>query len=315
MDELVVKPGEIILLDKQSSGVNPALVYHDSKAVGSRPAIRSVLCRIAGWLLNRDGAATWAEVTNLPWWELRARHVSVIRARLVETVSPRTVNRDLSILRAVITVAWANEQISTDAYQHAVHVKGVDKDTTKAGRTLTGEELKTLFVTCTEFGPKKGSLMAAMLVVMFGAGLRRIEITRLSLEDVDLTTGTLHVLGKRNKKRAAYLDLGWCPFLEHWITVRGHAPGPLFTHHNGKAYTPKGISSVVEHVRFRARLEHWTPHDLRRTFGTMLLRTKDLLTVQKLMGHANLSTTRIYDHRTEDEAKAAVSALAPDKLK
>src|SRR6266702_2230303 len=295
------------MTDKTNApGVNPARVYHDAKAKGSRPAVRSVLNRLAGWLLGLDRAATWEETTALPWWEVRARHVSLLRARLVEAGAARTTNRDLSLLRSVLTVAWENEQMPLEAYQRAVHVKGVDKDKTKAGRALKVEELRELMKTCEEMPEREGVRAAAILATMYGAGLRRVEIARGVLyESVDVETGEIRVLGKRSKIRKAYMAPGWVRYLRSWRVLRGDAPGAFF-----ELTSPESVARVIEEVRERAGVAHFTPHDLRRSFGTHLLSdNRDLGLVKELMGHDDVRTTLLYDRRGEVEMREAITSL------
>jgi site-specific recombinase XerD len=306
------QPGAALAPRAQPAGPNPALVYHDAKAPGSRPAIRSVLCRLGGWMLGREEPVSWEEACSIPWWEVRARHVAVLRARLAEASAPRTVNRDLSILRAVLKMAWRNEQLPDEAYHRAVSEPGVEKDTTKAGRALSLDELRALFIACARM-ERRGALAAAVFSVMYGAGLRRVEVVRLQLSDVDLRERVLSVLGKRGKPRAAYLAPGWISYLEGWIQARGATPGPLFCHAwagDLAPYSPWRLAVLLEEVRREAGVDPFTPHDLRRSFGTHLLsQGKDLSLVRDLMGHKDIRTTAIYDRRGEVEQRQAVLDL------
>jgi len=293
-----------------NTGPNPALVYYLAKAKGSQPAIKSVLRRLAGWLLGRVAPASWEEAVSLAWWEIRSRHVVLLRGRLIEVSTPRTVNRDLSVLRSVLETAWKNNQMDTDSYQKAVSEKGVEKDTTKAGRALAPSEITSLMAACSEMAPPRGPMAAAILAIMYGAGLRRIEVAKLELGAVAFDTGALSVLGKRNKQRVAYIAPGWVRFLRAWREVRTDAPGPLFCHDGMKPYSAYGVATIIEEIRERAGVAPFTPHDLRRSFGTHLLGAgRDLSLVRDLMGHSDIRTTAIYDRRGEGEKQEAVSSL------
>lgn len=293
------------------TGPNPAVVYVASKGEGSRAAIRSVLCRLAGWLLGRAAPATWDEACALPWWEVRARHVSVLRARLVEVAAPRTINRDLSVLRAVLRTAWRNDQMATDPYMKAVAEPGVGPDASKTGRALDPAEMRALLRVCEEMAAPAGPRAAAILALMYGAGLRRVQIARLDVADVDLGALAITNVGKRDKRHVAYLAPGLARYLRAWLDVRGAAPGPLFpSKRGGRHYTSNGIWRFVDEIRDHAGIAPFTPHDLRRSFGTHLLEQgEDLAIVKELMGHANLQTTTIYDRRGEASKMKAVQAL------
>lgn len=285
--------------------INPAIIYIGALAGGSRPAIRSALCRLAGWLLGLDRPASWEEASRLPWWEVRARHVAALRSRLAACAAPRTVNRDLSALRSVLRVAWEAEQMSSDAYQRAVGVRGVSKDETKAGRPLSPVEVRALLDT-------PDSMAAAVVATMYGGGLRRVEITRLKLEDVDLETGALRVHGKRDKWRTDYVPQGrLLDCLKAWRVERGGDAGAFFCHgKDWKSYSTEAIANLMEETRLEAKVAPFTPHDLRRSFGThMLAAGVDLALVQKMMGHSDIRTTIIYDRRDETAKLAAAQKL------
>lgn len=290
---------------------NPAIVYHDAKDEGSRPAIRAVLNRIAAWLVGAERALSWEKTTLIPWWEVRARHVALVRAKLIETSAPRTVNRDLSILRNVLRIAWENEQMTTDQYQHARGVRGVDKDKSKAGRALSVEELRALVRAARELaaGDPPDARPLAALALMYGAGLRRAEVVGVRVENLDLDHARLALVGKRRKRRVAYLAPGWADLIRTWSKSRP-ASGPLFD-----VRAPESVWRWVAELRERAAVAPFTPHDLRRSFGTHLLALgNDLALVRDLMGHDDVRTTMLYDRRGESEMQKGIEVLPhPDR--
>src|SRR5262245_58441191 len=92
---------------------NPARVYLDPLAPGSRPAMRAALRRIAGLV-----GLAWE---RLPWHFLRYEHTSAIRARLLELgLAPSTVNRCLSALRGVLGESLTMGLLSAQDHAHAV---------------------------------------------------------------------------------------------------------------------------------------------------------------------------------------------------
>jgi len=146
---------------------------------------------------------------------------------------------------------------------------------------------------------------AAVLILLYGAGLRIGEALSLTKGDIDglLESGrdTLSVTGKGNKTRLvpllpqalqavrAYRDA--CP----WLTAAG--PGDrFFIGARGGALDPAIVQKRVREIRRGLGLpESVTPHALRHSFATHLLGAGgDLRTIQELLGHASLSTTQRY---------------------
>jgi integrase/recombinase XerC len=139
----------------------------------------------------------------------------------------------------------------------------------------------------------------AVLILLYGCGLRISEALGLTCRDAPTDTDTLTITGKGNKTRLVpvlplareavrqYLDL--CP--------RSLAPGdPLFIGVKGGPLSPRIIQLLIARLRGALGLPgNATPHALRHSFATHLLGSgADLRSIQELMGHASLSTTQVY---------------------
>jgi integrase/recombinase XerC len=139
----------------------------------------------------------------------------------------------------------------------------------------------------------------AVLLLLYGCGLRISEALNLSRRDAPLDDDTLNVLGKGGKTRLVpvlplareavrqYLDL--CP------KPLGPAD-PLFVGVKGGRLKPRIIQLLIARLRGALGLpQNATPHALRHSFATHLLSSgADLRSIQELLGHASLSTTQIY---------------------
>jgi site-specific recombinase XerD len=154
--------------------------------------------------------------------------------------------------------------------------------------------------------------------VSYACGLRRSELVHLDLADYTHETGELRIrVAKGGKQRIVYVQNGALDALEAWLDVRGREPGPLFCAINKGGTLQRGRASsqllwVVMRTRGReAGLNASTsPHDLRRSFISDLLDASvDLVTVQKLAGHANVTTTAHYDRRSEATKKQGAAKL------
>jgi integrase/recombinase XerC len=143
-----------------------------------------------------------------------------------------------------------------------------------------------------------GARDAALLTLLYGAGLRISEALSLRRGDVPLPS-SLTILGKGNKERVVpLLDAvrGAIDAYARHIPFSGAKNSPLFLSRRGKAMSAREAQLVMEKLRGALGLsERATPHALRHSFATHLLANGgDLRSVQELLGHASLSTTQTY---------------------
>jgi site-specific recombinase XerD len=292
---------------------HPVAVYFSKLGEDSRPAMKSSLKKIAK-LINQK-TTLW----TLPWHLIRFQHTQAIRAAIVSSYGERSVNRMLSALRGVLKAAWQLGQIETEDYRRALDFKSMKTaDLPPAGRAVSIDEVCTILRAVAGQEPPRSWRDQALFIVMFAGGLRRQEASALDTAQYDPTSGAIKVQrGKRGKFRETYLAEGYRPWLEPWFQFqksRGCAPlfvrwdrdkGPT-TRRLGRA----GVDHVLGELVTLAGVPDLTPHDLRRTFATDLLENgADILMVQKLMGHADVKTTAIYDRRGEKGKREAVEKL------
>lgn len=291
---------------------DPVAVYLAQLAPNSRRAVRNDLNRIAAILSN--GAA---DLRGIPWHRVRYEHVSAIRQRLAEEYAPASANRMLSSLRGVLRESWNLGLLTAEEYQRAIHVKPVKGSRLPAGRALTAGEIRTLFRTCAEDPRPAGVRDAALLAVLYGAGVRRAEAVQLDLADFEPETGAVRVRsGKGNKDRLTYVQGLGCNAVEAWVDVRGREAGPLFVpiHRSGRIQRRRmreqSVYDILKRRAEAAGVPPFSPHDLRRSFaGDLLDAGADISTVQQLLGHASVITTQRYDRRGEATKRRAAGLL------
>jgi site-specific recombinase XerD len=183
------------------------------------------------------------------------------------------------------------------------------------GRGLTRGELRSLFDSC-RGGTAADARDAALMGVLYAAGLRRAEVVALDVSDYDPDTGALVVHGKGNKERAAYIDNGAADAMTAWLGVRGERPGPLFCPvlQTGEVIirpmTDQAVYAILQSRAKKANVKAFSPHDLRRSCVSDLLDAGvDISVVQRFVGHANVTTTARYDRRREQAKKKAAKSL------
>jgi integrase/recombinase XerC len=143
-----------------------------------------------------------------------------------------------------------------------------------------------------------GARDAALLTLLYGAGLRISEALGLKRGDVPLGQ-TLTVIGKGRKQRSVpVLPLVAAALNDYGakIPFTGAPSSPLFLSRRGLAMSAREAQSLMQRLRGQLGLaEKATPHALRHSFATHILQGGgDLRSLQELLGHASLSTTQIY---------------------
>jgi len=156
---------------------------------------------------------------------------------------------------------------------------------------------------------------AALLTLLYGAGLRISEA--LSLTDDDAPLGeTLRITGKGSKTRIVPVLPAARDAVDAWIAARPwpKEPGaPLFRAIRGGRMSPRMAQSVMQRLRSGLGLPaSATPHALRHSFATHLLSAgADLRAIQDLLGHASLSTTQRYADVDAARLMTAYAAAHP----
>lgn len=296
-----------------SLSTNPAAVYLASLSASSRRPMRQALNRIAEILTS----GRVVDCLALDWSQVRYQHAAAVQAALKDQLAPATVNHMITALRGVLRQAWVLGKMSADDYRMACEVKPVRGDRLPAGRELDPGELRALLDACARESGPAGVRDAAIISLMYAAGLRREEVVGLDLNHFEQLTGRLVVMrGKGNKQRATFVSNGAADALSDWIQLRGLDPGPLFWPINkgGKLYarrmTAQAIYNLLARCATDAKVKDFSPHDLRRTFVSDLLEAgADIAVVARMAGHASVNTTARYDRRPEQAKQKAAGLL------
>jgi len=164
-----------------------------------------------------------------------------------------------------------------------------------------------------------GARDAAMLEVLYSTGLRVSELVGLRITEMDLGMGCVRCLGKGNKERLVPLGRAAINALRLYLgeprarLLRGRTSPLVFLNHHGSKMTRVGFWKLLKSYGRRAGLHpKLSPHKLRHSFATHLLeRGADLRSVQAMLGHADISTTQIYTHVTQERLRQIYRAHHP----
>lgn len=147
----------------------------------------------------------------------------------------------------------------------------------------------------------------AMLELMYGCGLRVSELVALEINDIDMTNCLIRIVGKGNKEREIPIGEYSIYYLVEYLKVREKllkkkSCTKLFLNNHGNGMTRQGFFKNLKVILKEKGLnEAVSPHTLRHSFATHLInRGADLRSIQEMLGHADISTTKIYT-RISDE--------------
>lgn len=154
----------------------------------------------------------------------------------------------------------------------------------------------------------------ALLEFMYGTGVRVSELCSIEIDDIDYVNRQVIVLGKGSKERYLPLHEFIIEALEDYVSSarielqsrnKLDVSNKLFLNHHGSELSPRGVRVILEKIVSNASESfHISPHMLRHSFASHLLNNgADLVSVQELLGHENLSTTQIYTHISKEQIK------------
>jgi integrase/recombinase XerD len=152
---------------------------------------------------------------------------------------------------------------------------------------------------------------AAMIELMYAAGLRVSELITVKLQDINLDGCWVRVFGKGAKERMVPFGQPCRRKIDFYITtarpilLRPHLSPFLFIARAGRPMTRQGFWKILrQQVQIAGILKPISPHSLRHSFASHLLEGgADLRSVQIMLGHVDISTTQIYTHVAKDHLK------------
>lgn len=167
---------------------------------------------------------------------------------------------------------------------------------------LSEEEVEKL-IESIDISAKNGLRDRVIVEFLYGCGLRVSELANLKLNQINLKSGFVIVLGKGAKERVIPLGEELIYWLRKYLE-RIDYNLYLLQSKNKKPITRQYIWKILKYLAQKSNIDYITPHTLRHSFATHLLqRGADLHTVQLLLGHSDISTTEIYTHITMDRLK------------
>lgn len=218
-----------------------------------------------------------------------------------------TCNRDQAHLRAAMSRAVKWGMLDRNPLTGVSRAK---EGRNKSIRPLSVDEEKSLLALLQDSKTLERRRLKALLLLSIDTGCRRGEVFGLDWRDVDFRTFSITVRGKGAKSgqtREIPLSDRAVDALKTWKAYIG-AEGLAFPGENGAKLD--NVNTSWRALLRKAGIVGLRWHDLRHTFGTRLaMAGVPLPTIQRLMGHASITTTQRYLHATADDARQAIAKL------
>ncbi len=148
----------------------------------------------------------------------------------------------------------------------------------------------------------------AMLELMYGCGLRVSELINLTLNDIDMTNSLIRIFGKGSKEREIPIGEYSIYYLKEYLNVRNNLLknkpcNKLFINNHGSSISRQGFFKMLKNLLKEKGLnQDISPHTLRHSFATHLInRGADLRSIQEMLGHSDISTTKIYTKVSDEK--------------
>lgn len=211
---------------------------------------------------------------------------------------------------------WYEVEDAPDGWRNPIRKVKAPKVPEEILNPVSIEDVSRLVATCD--GSKDGLRDKAILLTLLDTGARATELRSFDLDDLDPVSGALTIKrGKGGKGRTVFLGQKSRRVVRAYLKARGGKPGPLFVTRSHERLKYGGLRGILQRRSRMAGLEAVPSlHSFRRAFGLAMMRAGvDLLTLQRLLGHADLSVLRRYVKQNTDDLQVAHAQASPvDRL-
>ena len=234
---------------------------------------------------------------------LRSDIVDFIEGLRNDGYSIPSVCRYLSSIKAIYKYLLIENIIGIDPAENIQ----MPKKWERLPRALSIAEVMDLLQT--SFSGKTVMRDSSMLELLYSSGLRVSELVKIKLGDVHFDAGFVRIMGKGSKERVVPVNLRALEKIKRYIAeerpviLRKRQSPYLFVTKMGKPMSRQRFWQTLKAIGKQAGLEI-SPHTIRHCFATHLLEGgADLRSLQKMLGHSDISTTQIYTKVTTDRIK------------
>lgn len=222
----------------------------------------------------------------------------------ISDMNPRSISRNITSINNLFIFLLKETKVKKNPCEF------IDRPKLKKSLpdTLSFEEVSTILDI--PLSNKYDYRNKAMLEILYGSGLRVGELINLTLRDVDMENDIIRCFGKGSKERIVPINDYEKYFLKEYLEKRSlflinGNNDYLFLNNHGKKMTRQGFQKNLKKILFEKGIKkNVTPHTLRHSFASHMLKGgADLRSLQMLLGHSDISTTKIYTHITNEKVR------------
>lgn len=255
--------------------------------------------------------------------EIRAfiRHLSL------QHLTSRTIARKISALRNYFDFLVTEKLYDVNP----VLLVDLPKYNKTLPKILAAEDIAKLLEYLSQDSSNEGVRLYAMIALLYASGVRVSELISIKIHNLNIdhdekkVQNYLTIIGKGNKERLIIANNEAVTALENYLKIRhffvneAHPKNKLFlfpSRSKDGYMTRQNFALLLKQAAIKVGLdpEKISPHALRHSFATHLLAGgADLRVIQELLGHADISTTQIYTHVSNQHLKETISKFHPTK--
>lgn len=257
--------------------------------------------------LSELGIDAWSDVT-----------AKIIRSWVVQFLedglSARSVNRKIASLKTLFKFLIREGILETNPTD-----KVVSPRTPKRLPVFIKEVEMDFLLDQVDFGDDYAGVRDKLIIdVFYNTGMRLSELVNLRISQIDMGSGVIKVLGKRNKERIVPIVDGLKKSIADYFAKRleafpdcGH-DFVFLTNKGAQVYHKLVYRVVNKYLKTVSTVTKKSPHVIRHTFATALLnKGADLNAIKELLGHSNLSATEVYTHNSFEKLNSIYNQAHP----
>ncbi|MFC3559703.1 tyrosine-type recombinase/integrase [Pedobacter jamesrossensis] len=253
---------------------------------------------------------------ELSFSEIKHTHIRSYMVDLMELKSTAaTINRKISALRSFYKFLLREGKVE----QSPMLLIKAPKIPKRLPVFIETQKLDNLLDSSEFFDDSFSSVRDHLVIeLLFGTGMRLAELLQLKETDVDVYSGTIKVLGKRNKERIIPINKQLTNQLNNYTDLKklqnfnNNLLNLIVTNKGAVAY-PKLVYRIVSsYLSLVSTNDKKSPHVLRHSYATSLLNAgADLNAIKELLGHSSLAATQVYTHNSIERLKTIYKQAHP----